>query len=117
MAMDYLPAQASSVASEHVFSSSAETDTKLKKAHLDFTSHWSYTVEDAEVDNAWEDRSGSIGVSGEDQAFYTLLDLLEEEVESEENDWQPGVLHNDEGEEVFDLDAEAGGYSDEWVDE
>ena len=57
--LDYLPIQASSVPSEHIFSSSAETDTKkcncispvlmeslqmlkfsLKKAHLDFTTGW-----------------------------------------------------------------------------
>jgi hypothetical protein len=59
MAMDYLPIQASAVPCEHVFSSSAETDTKrrncisplmmevlqmlkfhLKKAHLSFTEGW-----------------------------------------------------------------------------
>jgi len=58
-ALDYLPIQASSVPSERIFSSSAETDTKkcnrinpilmeslqmlkfaLKKAHLDFTGGW-----------------------------------------------------------------------------
>ena len=59
ISLDYLPIQASAVPSEHVFSSSAETDTKkrnhinpmlmealqmlkfaLKKARLDFTSGW-----------------------------------------------------------------------------
>jgi hypothetical protein len=59
MVMDYLPIQASSVPSEHVFSSSSETDTVrrnpikpalmealqmlkfgLKKACLDFTTGW-----------------------------------------------------------------------------
>src|SRR6267154_6224641 len=59
MAMDYLPIQASAVPCEHVFSSSAETDTKkrnrispilmevlqmlkfhLKKERLDFTRGW-----------------------------------------------------------------------------
>jgi hypothetical protein len=58
-ALDYLPIQASPVLSEHIFSSSAETDTKkhnrinpilmeslqmlkfaFKKAHLDFTGGW-----------------------------------------------------------------------------
>ena len=57
--LDYLPIQASAVSSEHVFSSSAETDTKkrnrikpvlmealqmlkfaLKQSHLDFTKNW-----------------------------------------------------------------------------
>ncbi|KIJ27446.1 hypothetical protein M422DRAFT_106957, partial [Sphaerobolus stellatus SS14] len=64
MAMDYLPAQASSVPSEHVFSSSAETDTQcqnrlsphlveqlqmlkfmLRKSRLDFTSIWCFDME------------------------------------------------------------------------
>jgi hypothetical protein len=59
MALDYLPIQASAVPSEHVFSSSAETDTKkrnrinpllmeslqmlkfaLKKERLNFTQNW-----------------------------------------------------------------------------
>lgn len=59
MAMDYLPIQASSVPCEHIFSSSAETDTKkrnrispllmealqmlkfnLKKQHLNFVEGW-----------------------------------------------------------------------------
>ena len=58
-ALDYLPIQASTVPSEHIFSSSAETDTKkhncinpilmkslqmlkfaFKKACLDFTGGW-----------------------------------------------------------------------------
>lgn len=59
MSLDFLPIQASSVPSERVFSSSAETDTKkrnrispvlmealqmlkfaLKRSHLNFTEHW-----------------------------------------------------------------------------
>ena len=59
IALDYLPIQASSVPSERVFSSSAETDTKkrnrinpelmealqmlkfaLKQSRLNFTQHW-----------------------------------------------------------------------------
>lgn len=62
MAMDYLPIQASAVPCKHIFSSSAETDTKrrnrispplmealqmlksyLKKEHLNFTAAWMTT--------------------------------------------------------------------------
>jgi len=69
MAMDYLPIQASAVPCEHIFSSSAETDTKrrnrigpllmealqmlkfhLKKSRLNFTEAWmtenAYMAED-----------------------------------------------------------------------
>ena len=67
MALDYLPIQASSVASERVFSSSAETDTKrqnrihpvlmealqmlkflLKQWRLNFTDGWAVTEEELE---------------------------------------------------------------------
>ena len=67
MALDYLPIQASSVPSEHVFSSSAETDTKrqnrihlvlmealqmlkfpLKQRWLNFTDGWAVTEEELE---------------------------------------------------------------------
>ncbi|KIJ31511.1 hypothetical protein M422DRAFT_101791, partial [Sphaerobolus stellatus SS14] len=65
LALDYLPAQASSVPSEHVFSAGGETDRHhgnrispalfeqlqmlkfmLKKAHLDFCEKWRVTDED-----------------------------------------------------------------------
>lgn len=69
MAMDYLPIQATSVPSERVFSSSAETDTKrrnriapllmealqmqkfhLKKERLSFTSSWMTNEKDMTID-------------------------------------------------------------------
>ena len=69
--MDYLPIQASTVPCERVFSSSAETDTKkrnrikpelmealqilkfsLKKAHLDFTAHFSLNEQPSTSDGA-----------------------------------------------------------------
>jgi len=73
MAMDYLPIQASAVPCEHVFSSSAETDTKhqnhispllmeslqmlkfnLKKDRLDFMAGW--TMQEKQMtDNDPED--------------------------------------------------------------
>ena len=65
MALDYLPIQASSVPSEHIFSSSAETDTKrrnrihpvlmeglqmlkfsLKQQQLNFTDGWAITEDE-----------------------------------------------------------------------
>jgi hypothetical protein len=67
MALDYLPIQASSVPSERVFSSSAETDTKrrnrihpvlmealqmlkfsLKQQRLNFTEGWAVTEDELE---------------------------------------------------------------------
>ena len=67
MALDYLPIQASLVPSEHIFSSSAETDTKrrnqihpvlmevlqmlrflLKQWWLNFTDGWAVTEEELE---------------------------------------------------------------------
>ena len=67
MALDYLPIQASSVPSERVFSSSAETDTKrrnrihpvlmealqmlkfsLKQRRLNFTDGWAVTEDELE---------------------------------------------------------------------
>ena len=70
MALDYLPAQTSSVPSERAFSSSAETDTRrrnritpelmeklqmlkymLKRAQLDFTGGWKCDEKDLELEN------------------------------------------------------------------
>lgn len=70
MAMDYLPIQALSVPCEHVFSSSAEMDTKcrnrispilmealrmlkfyLKKERLNFTSAWMTELTDLSADD------------------------------------------------------------------
>ena len=67
MALDYLPIQASSVPSERIFSSSAETDTKrrnrihpvliealqmlkfsFKQRRLDFTDGWAVTEDELE---------------------------------------------------------------------
>ncbi|KAF8505274.1 hypothetical protein JB92DRAFT_2615045, partial [Gautieria morchelliformis] len=64
-ALDYLPAQASSVPAQHIFSSSVETDTRrrnrisphlmeqlqmlkfmIKKARLDFTASWKWEEKD-----------------------------------------------------------------------
>ncbi|KAF8523599.1 hypothetical protein JB92DRAFT_2539002, partial [Gautieria morchelliformis] len=64
-ALDYLPAQASSVPAERIFSSNAETDTRrrnrisphpmeqlqirkfmIKKAWLDFTASWKWEEKD-----------------------------------------------------------------------
>lgn len=77
-ALDYLPAQASSVPAERIFSAGGETDARrrnrispdlmeqlqmlkfmLKKVRLDFTSAWNFTAEDLEVENAWNDSSRS----------------------------------------------------------
>jgi len=74
MAMDYLPIQASSVPSEHVFSSCAETDTKwqsqispllmealqmlkfhLKKVRLNFTQAWIMPEKEMILDEPDED--------------------------------------------------------------
>ena len=74
MAMDYLPIQASTVPCEHVFSSSAETDTKkqncispalmealqmlkfwLKKDRLHFTQQWITSEKDMVYDEDTED--------------------------------------------------------------
>ena len=79
MAMDYLPIQASSVPSERVFSSSAETDTKkqnrispllmealqmlkfyLKKKRLDFTESWVTTELQMTVDDPDDDLLGKL---------------------------------------------------------
>jgi hypothetical protein len=75
--MDYLPIQASAVPCEHVFSSSAETDTKkrnrlghdlmealqilkysLKQERLNFTSHLSTTM-DSELPSEDDEPVGS----------------------------------------------------------
>src|ERR1700759_3281432 len=78
--MDYLPAQASSVPSERIFSAGAETDTRcrnrlipalfeqlqmlkfmLKKAQLDFGEKWNVLVEDLEDENYFLDCALSKG--------------------------------------------------------
>ncbi|KIJ29769.1 hypothetical protein M422DRAFT_784217 [Sphaerobolus stellatus SS14] len=143
MSMDYLPAQASSVPAERVFSSSAETDTRrrnhlspylmeqlqmlkfmLKKARLDFTAVWRFEVEDAELENEWIDRSVSIGSDDAEKAFYSLLDLLEQEADEEtaetpdkEYQYAAGNYRDYEDDEVIHFDDDSAEYSDEWVEE
>ncbi|KIJ52825.1 hypothetical protein M422DRAFT_242757 [Sphaerobolus stellatus SS14] len=142
MAMDYLPAQGSSVLAEWVFSSSAETDTRrrnrlsphlmeqlqmlkfmLRKARLDFTSIWRFDMDDAELENEWIDRGTSVGAGDDDPAFYTLLDLLEQEVDEEaieaiDTAFGGGFIDHDCA-EVINLDeADADmSLSDGWYDE
>jgi hypothetical protein len=98
IAMDYLPIQASSVLSERVFSSSAETDTHkrnrihpllmealqmlkfgLKKSRLDFMTGWAVNeasmmdVEEEEVDLL-----GSLFEGDKDMAFDALIAAMGE---------------------------------------
>lgn len=91
MAMDYLPIQASSVPSERVFSSSAETDTKrrnrigpplmealqmlkfhLKKERLNFTAAWAIAEKEMIDDDPDEDLLAPL-LDGD---FLTGLDAI-----------------------------------------
>lgn len=101
IAMDYLPIQASSVACEHVFSSSAETDTKkrnrivpelmealqmlkyhYKKNRLDFSqtaavSQWEVMDDPKDPINA--DRTGLLGEDARDTIEQLIKDIDHEE--------------------------------------
>jgi hAT family C-terminal dimerisation region len=97
-ALDYLPAQASSVPAERIFSSSAETDTRrrnrispelmeqlqmlkymIKKARLDFTAAWKCEEKDIELENEWQDVGFSACEHNMRNDFNQLLDLLSDE--------------------------------------
>jgi hypothetical protein len=92
MAMDYLPIQATSVSSEHVFSSSAETDTKrrnrinpilmealqllkfhLKKERLSFTSSWMTEEKDMSTDSPETDLLGAMMKTVNDQSTFQKI--------------------------------------------
>jgi hypothetical protein len=92
MAMDYLPIQATSVSSEHVFSSSAETDTKrrnrinpilmealqllkfhLKKERLSFTSSWMTEEKDMSADSLETDLLGAMMKTVDDQSTFRKI--------------------------------------------
>jgi hypothetical protein len=92
MAMDYLPIQATSVSSEHVFSSSAETDTKrrnrinpilmealqllkfhLKKERLSFTSSWMTEEKDMSADSPETDLLGAMMKTVNDQSTFRKI--------------------------------------------
>ncbi len=96
MAMDYLPIQASSVPCKHVFSSSAETDTKrrncinpllmealqmlkfhLKKEHLNFTKGWMTVEKEMLEDEPDEDPLQKL-LQGD---FQNNLDMLMQSID------------------------------------
>jgi hypothetical protein len=89
MAMDYLPIQATSVSSEHVFSLSTETDTKrrnrinpilmevlqllkfhLKKEQLSFTSSWMTEEKGMSADSPETDLLGAMMKTVDDQSTF-----------------------------------------------
>jgi hAT family C-terminal dimerisation region len=109
MAMDYLPIQASSVPSEHMFSSSSETDTVrrnrikpalmeaiqmlkfgLKKARLDFTKGWETdealmnVQEPAPEEDAPEDFLAALLGDNETDTLESLLDTLGDDDDGDE---------------------------------
>jgi hypothetical protein len=104
MAMDYLPIQATSVSSERVFSSSAETDTMrrnhispvlmealqmvkfhLKKQRLSFTSSWMTPEKDMTIDSPDEDLLGALkSAKGQDAVNVIQEQIIQYIVEYEE---------------------------------
>ena len=102
--MDNLPAQASSVPAEHVFSSSAETDTwrqnhispelmeqlqmlkyMLRKERLDFTGCWKCDQNELEQENEYEDQGLSV-ISGNVHDNWDLVDEFTDEGYSQPED-------------------------------
>ena len=96
------------------------------KKQLDFMSGYRFNMEDAEVENAYLDRTMSIGQSDSadyGEGFYTLLDLLEVEGEADKEEVErldeayrhaeAGSTYGDyDNEEVIDLDADGPLFSD-----
>jgi hypothetical protein len=99
LALDYLLAQALSIPSEHVFSSSAEADTHqqnhiapalmeqlqmlkymIKKVQLDFTSSWKCEEKDLDLENKYQDAGFGEFDKLADERFEGLLDVLEDQV-------------------------------------
>ncbi|KAF8512813.1 hypothetical protein JB92DRAFT_2722479, partial [Gautieria morchelliformis] len=130
-ALDYLPAQASSVPAERIFSSSAETDTRrrnpisphlmeqlqmlkfmIKKARLDFTASWKWEEKDIERENEWQDQGYSVCAHKPHSAFDQQLDILDKDGNAQETDGEPGK-------DLTDLELEEFVFEgcDEWGEE
>ncbi|KAF8509158.1 hypothetical protein JB92DRAFT_3188648 [Gautieria morchelliformis] len=131
-ALDYFPAQASSVPAERIFSSSAETDTRrrnrisphlmeqlqmlkfmIKKAQLYF---WKWEGKDIEQENEWQDQ-GYFVCAKPHSAFDQQLDILsDKDGNVQETNGEPS---RGSGKNSTDLELEGFAFKgcDEWEEE
>jgi hypothetical protein len=108
MSLDFLPIQASAVPSEHIFSSSSETDTKkrnrinpvlmealqmlkfaLKQSHLNFTKGWATSellLEELEPESGKDLLTDLLGLNSEDAIDTIIWDFGEDSGDDEDKD-------------------------------
>ncbi|KIJ25769.1 hypothetical protein M422DRAFT_273223 [Sphaerobolus stellatus SS14] len=120
LALDYLPAQASSMPLEPLFEQLQMVKFMLKKDRLDFSKKWHVTDEDIEMDNRFLDCGLVLPSGNDDMQLNTILEFLAEgdndDDEGAEGDIrdgeQPGADQEDS--EYINIDDMDGYDDDEW---